>query len=67
MLYWGMWYSGKISVIGGRLDWMILEVFSNLDDSMILWLSDLKPTKKHEGKLTVMDEIETPKLCKPYC
>ena len=26
-----------VSVIGGRLDWMILKVFSNLDDSMILY------------------------------
>jgi len=25
-----------ILVIGGWLDWMILELFSNLDDSMIL-------------------------------
>ena len=30
MVQWG------ILVKGGWLDWMILEVFSNLDDSMIL-------------------------------
>ena len=27
-------------MIGGRLDWVILEVFSNLGDSMILWFYD---------------------------
>jgi len=26
-------------VIGGQLDWLILEVLSSLGDSMILWLS----------------------------
>ena len=30
-----MWFSGEI-VVGGWLDWMTLEVFSNLGDSMIL-------------------------------
>jgi len=30
------WFSGKILVIGGWLDWMILEVFSSLGDLMIL-------------------------------
>jgi len=29
--------SGNLLVAGGRLDWMILEVFCNLGDSMILW------------------------------
>ena len=33
MLYSRTW---EILMIGGRLDWMILEVFSNLGDSMIL-------------------------------
>lgn len=28
--------SGLAAVIGGRLDWMILDVFSNLHDSVIL-------------------------------
>jgi len=27
---------GEILVVGGWLNWMILEVFSNLDDSVIL-------------------------------
>ena len=36
MLYWGVWFSGEIVVVGGRLGWMILEVFSSLGDSMIL-------------------------------
>jgi len=31
--------SGMV-VVGCWLDLMILEVFSNLDDSMILWFSD---------------------------
>jgi len=30
-----MWFSGDILVVGGWLDWMILEVFSNLGDSMV--------------------------------
>ena len=30
------WVSGEIVVVGGQLDWMILEVFSNLGDSMSL-------------------------------
>jgi len=29
----------EILVIGGQLDWLILEVLSSLGDSMILWLS----------------------------
>ena len=33
--------SGQILMEDGWLDWMISEVFSNLDDSMILWLLDL--------------------------
>jgi len=28
--------SGAVSVVGGQLDWTVLEVFSNLGDSMIL-------------------------------
>jgi len=35
MLYWG--FSGEILMVGGWLDWVILEAFSNLGDSMILW------------------------------
>jgi len=37
MLYWGRWFSGGILVVSGWLDQMILEVFSSLGDSMILW------------------------------
>ena len=37
MLYWVKWFSGEILVVGGWLDWVILEVFSNIDDAMILW------------------------------
>jgi len=33
-----MWFSGEKLMVGGRLDWMILEVFSNLSDSVILTL-----------------------------
>jgi len=36
LFYWGTWFSEKILVVGGRLDWMILEVFFNLSDSVIL-------------------------------
>ena len=32
----GAWFSGEILVVGGWLDLMILEVFSNFGDSMIL-------------------------------
>jgi len=32
----GTWFGGEILVIGGGLDWMILEAFSYLGDSMIL-------------------------------
>jgi len=35
MLYWGTWFSGEILDVGGRLDWMIWEAFSNLGNSMI--------------------------------
>ena len=33
----GTQVSGKILVVGGQLDWMILEFPSNLGDSMIPW------------------------------
>ena len=36
MLYLGTWFSGELLVDGGWLGWMILEVFSNLGDAMIL-------------------------------
>ena len=36
MWYKGTWFSGEMVVVGGRLDWVILEVYSNLGDSMIL-------------------------------
>jgi len=38
MLYCGLWISGKykILVIGGQLDWVILKVFSNVDDATIV-------------------------------
>ena len=32
-----MWFSGEILVVGERLHVMIMEDFSNLGDSMILW------------------------------
>ena len=32
-----MRFSGEILVVGGRLDWTILEVFSNLGGSVILY------------------------------
>ena len=35
-LYQGTWFSGKILVVGGWLDKMILEIFSNLGDSMMI-------------------------------
>ena len=31
------WFNGEILVVGGRLNWMILEVFSSLGDSVILF------------------------------
>lgn len=36
MLYEGMWFRGEILVLGVQLDWVILEIFSKLSDSMIL-------------------------------
>ena len=36
MVYW------ELLVMGGWLGWVILWVFSNLGDSMILWLYDYK-------------------------
>ena len=36
MWYLGTWFNGGITMAGGQLDWMILEVSSNLNDSMIL-------------------------------
>lgn len=37
MLYWGIWLKGEILVVCGQLSWMILDVFSNLGHSIILW------------------------------
>ena len=34
MWHWGTWSAG---IVGMDWDWMVLEVFSNLDDSMVLW------------------------------
>lgn len=34
MLYWGMWLSGEMLVVGGWLDWMASEVISNFGDSV---------------------------------
>ena len=31
-----VWFNGVILVVGGQLDWVILDIFSNLGDSMIL-------------------------------
>jgi len=36
-------FSGEILVVGGWLDWMILVVFSNLGEPMILWSLPLRP------------------------
>ena len=36
MLYRGTWFSGEVLVVGECLEWMILEVFSNRGDSVIL-------------------------------
>jgi len=35
MLHRKTWFSGEILVVGGWLDWMIFEVFSNLGHSTI--------------------------------
>lgn len=36
-------------MVGGRLDWIILEVFSNASDSMILYLLDtVQPSVREE-------------------
>jgi len=43
MLYWGTWFRGEILAIDGQLDWMILEVFSSLGDS-VKWLQVLQDT-----------------------
>jgi len=37
----GIWVSGEMLVVGGWLHWMILEVFSNLGDSVVVWNSSL--------------------------
>lgn len=39
MLYKGIWFKGEIMVVGAWL--MILEVFSNLGDSMILFYDSM--------------------------
>lgn len=52
MLYWVTW---EILLIGGRLGWMILEVFSNLGNSMILWFYAtvyIQSVYKKMGKVT---------------
>lgn len=36
VLYWEPWFSGVTVVVGGRSDWVILAVFSNLADSVIM-------------------------------
>ena len=38
MLYWGTVFNGEILVVGGLLDWIILEVFSSIGGSMILMI-----------------------------
>ena len=40
MLCWGTWLARTIGE-GRMVDWMILWVFSNLSDSMILWFYDI--------------------------
>lgn len=47
ILYWGTWFSGEILVIGRRLDWRILEIFSNLGDCT--WTNG-KVTSRKEKK-----------------
>ena len=42
MLYWETWVSGEILVVGGELESMILEVFTNLGDSVILHAKNWK-------------------------
>ena len=41
-----MWFSGEIVVIGGQLDWVTLEVFSNLDDSTCICKKYTKVSQK---------------------
>ena len=60
MVYW------EILVIGRQLDWMILEVFSNLGDSMILILRASASWLHHVGCLDVdcsPSPTEVPSLC----
>ena len=42
-------FQWDILVTGGQLDWMILEAFSNLGDSMIQWLRS--PLIKYQLKI----------------
>ncbi len=36
-------------VLGGQLQWMILEVFSNLGDSISAWKSDTSPASSEKS------------------
>ena len=49
----------EIFVIGGRLDWMILEAFSNLGDSMILCTVTVL--------IEVGSDTEVMGYCVPFC
>ena len=42
MWYWGTRFSGEILVVGGWLDWMILEAFSNLGDFMMYFFQKFR-------------------------
>jgi len=42
-----------MGVLGWRLDLMILEVFSNLNDSMILWFCDIEHCEEEAGIINV--------------
>jgi len=37
MVYLRTWFRGEILVVDGMLDWIILEVFSDVGDSMIVF------------------------------
>ena len=58
-------FSGAILVIGGHLDWMILEVFSNLGDSTILW--SLSASLQHEEGAPLLLFMSPQPLCLALC
>jgi len=48
-----------VSVIGGRLDWMILKIFSNLGESMILYKNGFRE-KDFQGRYHCRPVERTP-------